>query len=74
MANTIAEDDGPITVSVKDAAAKIGVAPMTIYRLCDAQAIESVYLGRKRLVLLASLREYVANLPTSAPAPEDVSA
>lgn len=74
MANKIAEDDGPITVSVKDAAAKIGVAPMTIYRLCDAQAIESVYLGRKRLVLVASLREYVKNLPVTPPAPEDVSA
>lgn len=74
MAKTAAEDDGPITISVKDAASKIGVAPMTIYRLCDAQAIESVYLGRKRLVLLASLREYVANLPTSAPSAEAESA
>ena len=74
MAKTIAEDDGPIAVSVKDAAAKIGVAPMTIYRLCDAQAIESVYLGRKRLVLVDSLRDYVANLPTTPPAPEDVPA
>ena len=64
----------PISISVKDAAAALGVSPMQIYRLCDKQAIESVYLGRKRLVLVTSLREYAANLPTSAPAPElDVS-
>ena len=60
----------PISISVKDAAATLGVSPMTVYRLCDAQAIESVYLGRKRLVLVASLREYAANLPTTAPESE----
>lgn len=63
----------PISISVKDAAEAMGVSSMQIYRLCDKQLIESVYEGRKRLVLVASLREYVANLPTSAPAPQDVA-
>jgi len=62
----------PISISVKDAAEALGVSPMQIYRLCDKQAIESVYQGRKRLVLVASLREYVAGLPTTPP--ESVSA
>ena len=64
----------PISISVKDAAEALGVHPMTIYRLCDQQAIKSAYLGRKRLVDVESLREYAANLPATPPAPEDVSA
>ena len=63
----------PISISVKDAAAALGVSPITIYRLCDQQVIESRYQGRKRLVFVESLREYAANLPVTAPAPEDVA-
>jgi excisionase family DNA binding protein len=62
----------PIFISVKDAAAALAVAPMTVYRLLDQQVIASQYQGRKRLVLVESLREYAANLPTSPP--ESVSA
>jgi len=59
----------PITISVKDAAAALGVAPMTIYRLCDQGVIQSGYQGRKRLVYVASLREYADNLPTAPTEP-----
>jgi len=62
----------PIFVSVKDAAAALGLSPMAVYRLLDQQAIASQYQGRKRLVSVESLREYAAGLPTTPP--ESVSA
>lgn len=57
----------PIYVSVKDAARILGVSTWLIYQKLDQQVIESRYEGRKRLVVLASLREYAADLPTTAP-------
>lgn len=53
----------PIFVSVKDAARILGVSAFTVYDLCDKQAIKSQYQGRRRLVVLKSLREYAAALP-----------
>ena len=60
----------PITVSVKTAAQMTGLSNWTIYKLLDAQKVTSVYEGTRRLVLVASLRDYVANLPTERPEPE----
>lgn len=57
----------PIYISVKDAAIALGVSEWLIYKRLDAQLIESRYEGRKRLVVVASLREYAANLPETAP-------
>lgn len=57
----------PIFVTVKEAARILGVSPWTMYQRLDQQAIASQYEGRKRLVSYASLKEYAANLPTSAP-------
>lgn len=57
----------PIYVSVKDAAVALGVSEWTIRQRLDQQAIESRYEGRKRLVVVASLREYAAGLPATAP-------
>lgn len=60
----------PIFVSVKDAARMLGLSPWSIYQKLDAQIIESRYEGRKRLVVVASLRKYAAGLPISAPESE----
>jgi hypothetical protein len=60
----------PIFVSVKQAAHMLAVSPWTCYQLLEAQTIASQYQGRRRLVLLSSLREYAANLPTARPEAE----
>ncbi|WP_163168074.1 helix-turn-helix domain-containing protein [Arthrobacter sp. Alg241-R88] len=63
-------DIDPIFVSVKEAARMLGLSPWAIYQKLDQQVIESRYDGRKRLVVVASLREYAANLPATAPKAE----
>lgn len=57
----------PIHVTVKDAARILGISPHHCYRLLDADppAIDSRYIGKRRLVVLASLREYAAGLPVT---------
>lgn len=57
----------PIFVTVKQAAAMLAISPWSLYKLLDDNAIVSQYHGRRRLVLLASVRDYAANLPTTAP-------
>lgn len=54
----------PIFVSVKQAAQMLAISPWSCYQLLDAQAIESRYHGRRRLVSVESLRAYAASLPT----------
>jgi hypothetical protein len=55
----------PIFVSVKDAATMLGLTPGGAYELVDQQRIESRYCGRRRLVVVESLIEYAANLPST---------
>lgn len=66
----MASDTGtiePIFVSVKDAAKILGgISPWSVYQLLDDNKIASQYHGRRRLVLVESLREYARTLPTSA--------
>lgn len=57
----------PIFISVKEAAEALSLSPWKVYRLLDSDAIASQYEGSKRLVLVESLREYAANLPTTKP-------
>lgn len=64
----------PIFVSVKQAADALGLTPWSVYKLLDKQAIESQYHGRRRLVVVKSLRDYAAGLPTSPPEKEAVEA
>jgi excisionase family DNA binding protein len=59
-----AENLTPIFVSVKDAAALLGLSPWSTYRLLDDGKVEARYFGRRRLVVLASLQEYAKALPT----------
>jgi hypothetical protein len=62
----------PIYVTAKDAAAILGAgtSPWTIHRLCRLGAIDSRIHNNRRLVSLASLREYASGLPVVL---EDVS-
>ena len=62
-----AENLAPIFVSVKDAAALLGISPWSMYQLLDDGKVESRYQGRRRLVVLTSLREHAANLPAERP-------
>lgn len=67
-------DLDPHYVSVKQAAAFLALNPASVYALLDQQVIESRYHGRKRLVVVTSLREYAEGLPMVAPAPKSQSA
>lgn len=60
-------DLDPHYVSVKEAAAFLALNPQTVYALLDQQTIESRYAGRKRLVVVSSLREYAESLPAARP-------
>lgn len=57
----------PISVSVKDAAAMTGLSKWTIYKRLDEKVIQSAYDGSRRLVVVESLRQYIANLPSERP-------
>lgn len=52
----------PIFVSVAEAADALAVSRWQIYELLNKQQIESRYQGRKRLVVVSSLREYAQGL------------
>lgn len=54
----------PLLIPVKVAAEQLSITPWSVYRLLDQGAIESKYQGRRRYVVVASLNEYVENLPT----------
>jgi len=50
----------PLCVSVREAARLLGLSQAYVYELLDAEKIAEVRSGRRRLVVLQSLREYVA--------------
>lgn len=54
----------PIFVTVKTAASALALSEWQVYQLLDAQKIESRYQGRRRLVVVDSLREYARRLPS----------
>ena len=53
-----------VFVSTKETARLLGVSRQHVYDLLDERAIESRYIGHRRLVLLTSLRAFIASLPT----------
>jgi excisionase family DNA binding protein len=53
----------PELLDVKRAAERLSVSRGQVYRLLDQRAMDSVYLGRRRLVHADSLRRFVAALP-----------
>jgi excisionase family DNA binding protein len=52
----------PRFVSIKDACAALGISRATFYRLADAGTLETVKLGRRRLVSVAGLDRFEASL------------
>lgn len=64
ISNSLDERLDPIFVSVKQAAQLLAISPWSCYQLLDEKKIESRYQGRRRLVVMDSLRKYAAALPT----------
>lgn len=63
----------PIFVSVKEAARVLSISPWVCYQLLDQKKIQSRYQGRRRLVVVDSLREYAKGLK-DYPEPTEESA
>jgi excisionase family DNA binding protein len=63
---TVAElvEAGTIFVSVKDAAAMLGLSKNQTYDLLNEGVIESRYFRRRRLIPLDSLHAFAEGLPT----------
>lgn len=58
----------PLFISVKEAARLLSISDWTVYQHCYAGTIESRKLGGRRLIVLASLKDYADNGgPTSTP-------
>ncbi len=55
----------PVTVSVDEAALLLGIGRTVAYRLVLARDLRSVKIGGRRLVVRASIEEYVAKLESS---------
>lgn len=58
----------PISVDILDACRLTGVGRSKMYELMDAGAVRSVKVGRRRLIPVASLREWLAGLEAASAA------
>lgn len=56
----------PVTISVEEAAMLLGIGRTVAYRLVLANDLRSVKIGRRRLVVRASIEEYIARLERDA--------
>lgn len=59
------DQDARIFVSAKEAATILGLSRAQTYELLNEGLIETRYFGRRRLVVLDSLREFADSLPTT---------
>lgn len=62
-------ENEPLLITVKAAAEQLSLTPWSVYKLLDDGEIEGKYQGRRRYVLVASMKKYVAglsSLPESA--------
>lgn len=57
-----AEQDA-VFVSTKETARLLGLSRNHVYELLDRGDLESRYIGRRRLVVMSSLRSFIAGLP-----------
>lgn len=55
-------ENDPLLITVKAAAESLSLTPWSVYKLLDEGVIEGKYQGRRRYVLVASMRDYVAGL------------
>ncbi len=57
-----AVDDGALTISIPGAAGRLGIGLSTAKLLVARGELKTIRIGRRRLVLADSLRDYVARL------------
>jgi len=57
----------PVAVSVEEAAALLGIGRTLAYQLVLTHELRSIKVGRRRLVIRASIEEYVARLEEACP-------
>ncbi|WP_459982639.1 hypothetical protein [Nocardioides sp. AN3] len=55
----------PIFISAKETARLLGITQWSVYKILDNLEIESRYYGKRRLVVLESVRRFAASLPTT---------
>lgn len=53
-----------VFISTKETARLLGVSRQHVYDLLDEREIESRYIGRRRMVVMASLRAFITALPS----------
>lgn len=65
MKNTISKLPStiPMTITISDAVAMVGISRAQIYRLAGKRQINMVKSGRRSLIVVSSLIAYVQNLP-----------
>ena len=56
---TPAETPPPMLVSIKEARRLIGVGNTRIYELINAGTLETIYIGKRRLIRYSSIQEFV---------------
>lgn len=62
----------PLLISIPAAATALGVGRTTIYTLTNSGKLESVQVGRRRMIPEAAIREYVAQLRADLKATQQV--
>lgn len=53
----------PVLISIADAAIMLGLSVNGVTQLCDATRLDARYSGRRRLVVVQSVHDYIASLP-----------
>jgi excisionase family DNA binding protein len=66
-AEATAPTSGALLLRMEDAAARLGIARTSMFKLVRTGEVESVRVGRLRRVPVASLDEYVARLRRQCP-------
>lgn len=61
----VAAQLSPLFISIADGTRMLGVSLRTMRDLIDSDAIETRYVGRRRLVVYESLRRYAEGLPST---------
>ena len=55
-----------ITVSVSEAMAALGISKSSMYELLNSNSIRSIHLGKKRLIILASIHEWIEGMEAAS--------
>ncbi len=59
--SNLQHSEPPVLISQQEAARLLGVERTTIWRMVKRRDLSSVKIGSRRLIVLASLREYVGS-------------